>query len=505
MQTETLSATDLAAAFAAGTLSPVDAARDLVERIAAVDGHVNAVLIVSPTVLADAADSAARRKDGRARSPLDGVPVLLKDNVDTVDLPTTAGSRLLLGSRPARDAALVTNLRAAGLVVLGKTNLSEWSNFRSTESISGWSGVGGQTHNPHVLDRNTSGSSAGSAAAVAAGYAPLAVGTETNGSILSPAAHCGIVGFKPTVGVVPGAGIVPITTVQDTAGPLTRTVADAALFLGALAGRPVAGGPALPAHPTLSFWRPEHPAAAGSPASDGGGQSAVDTALAAGTRLALDHFDRCLDALADAGVDLVPVSAPPDDDELDEAGLMVMLAEYRRDLTAYLRARPGAPRSFEELIAGDEADTLELSVFGHERFLEALAGPAADDDGPRAARARLSESGLGWLRSVVGAGAPAGTGGAAPLAVLSPTCGPTMPIGHPGERGFATYSVAAVVGACSASIPVGAVGRSGVLPVGLALAGLPGADAGLLAVAGLVEATVGRVLAPRFLPTLDGD
>lgn len=386
--------------------------------------------------------------------------------------------------------------------MLGKTNLSEWSNFRSTESISGWSGVGGQTHNPHVLDRNTSGSSAGSAAAVAAGYAPLAVGTETNGSILSPAAHCGIVGFKPTVGVVPGAGIVPITTVQDTAGPLTRTVADAALFLDALAGRPVSGGPALPAHPTLSFWRPEHPAAAG--AGETGG-TAVDTALATGTRLALDHFDRCLDALADAGVDLVPVSAPPDDDELDEAALMVMLAEFRRDLTAYLRARPGGPQSFEELIAGDEADALELSVFGHERFLEALAGPAAEDDGPRAARTRLSESGLGWLRSVVGPGAPAGTGGAAPLAVLSPTCGPTMPIGHLGERGFATYSVAAVVGACSASIPVGAVGRSGVLPVGLALAGLPGADAALLAVAALVEATVGRVLAPRFLPTLDGD
>ncbi len=508
MQTETLSATDLAAAFAAGTLSPVDAARDLVERIGAVDGHVNAVLIVSPTALADAAESAARRQDGRARSPLDGVPVLLKDNVDTVDLPTTAGSRLPLGARPVRDAALVTTLRAAGLVVLGKTNLSEWSNFRSTESISGWSGVGGQTHNPHVLDRNTSGSSAGSAAAVAAGYAPLAVGTETNGSILSPAAHCGIVGFKPTVGVVPGAGIVPITTVQDTAGPLTRTVADAALFLDALAGRPVSAGPALPAHPTLSFWRPEHPAAADGPAGGAGGDAgstAVDSALAAGTRLALDHFDRCLDALADAGVDLVPVSAPPDDEELGEAGLMVMLAEYRRDLTAYLRARPGGPQSFEELIAGDEADALELSVFGHEFFLQALAGPAADDDAVRAARARLTESGLGWLRAVVGAGAPAGSGGAPPLAVLSPTCGPTMPIGHLGERGFATYSVAAVVGACSASVPVGAVGRSGVLPVGLALAGLPGADAGLLAVAALVEATVGRVLAPRFLPTLDGD
>lgn len=494
---ETVTAVDLAASYRDGSTSPVEVVRALVDRVGAVDGHVGAVLIVSPTALADAADSERRIRDGRARSALEGVPVLLKDNVDTVDLPTTAGSRLLLDSRPVRDAPLVTRLRAAGAVVLGKTNLSEWSNFRSSAAVSGWSGVGGQTRNPHVLDRNPSGSSAGSGAAVAAGYAPLAVGTETDGSILSPAAHCGVVGFKPSLGVVPGAGIVPISAAQDTAGPMSRTVADAALLLAVLAGWPTDGSPAaVPAGAppvasagrTLAFWRPV-PVPAAEPAAGGG--------------LALDHFDRCLGRLSDAGFDLVEVAGPPSE-ELGEAEATALLSELARDLPAYLRARPGAPRDLAALIAGNEADPLELSVFGQERFHEALAAPPADSAGPRAARERARTLASGWLGSVLPGGPSAG--GRAPVAVLSPTCGPTLPIGHDNEvGGFASYSAAAVAGACSVTVPVGTVGRSGVLPIGIALVGLPGADAALLGVAAAVEAAVGHVVPPRYLPTLLAD
>ncbi len=182
------------------------------------------------------ADALDREK---SRSPLHGVPVLIKDNIDTADkMKTTAGSLALLDApTPKADAPLVTRLRSAGAVILGKTNLSEWANFRSTHSVSGWSGRGGQTRNPHALDRNPSGSSSGSAVAVAAGLCALAVGTETNGSIVSPASTCGIVGIKPTVGSVPGEGIIPIAHTQDTAGPMARTVAEAAQLLTVLSTR----------------------------------------------------------------------------------------------------------------------------------------------------------------------------------------------------------------------------------------------------------------------------
>jgi amidase len=476
----TATATELAAAYRDGTADPVEVIRALIDRIAGLDGQVNAVLIVSPTALADAADSASRIRDRRPRSALEGVPVLLKDNIDTVDLPTTAGSRLLLDSRPVRDAPLVERLRDAGAVVLGKTNLSEWSNFRSTGSISGWSGVGGQTHNPHVLDRNTSGSSAGSAAAVAAAYAPLAIGTETDGSILSPGAHCGVVGFKPTVGLVPGAGIVPISSAQDTAGPMARSVADAALLLAVLAGRPVEPVAAT-AHPVLAWWRPT-PIASAEPA--------------AGGALALDHFDRCLALLADAGFDLVEVGPPPDE-EINDVEFPAMLSEMARDLTAYLAGRPGAPADIAALIAGNEADPIELSLFGQERFTQALAADPAGSPAALDARQRASSLASDWLDEALAGGR---------AAVLSPTCGPARPIGHGNELGaFSTYSAAAVAGTPSVTVPVGTVGASGVLPVGLALSGARGADAELLGLAARLEAMVGRLVTPRLLATLDGD
>ncbi len=230
----------LNARMAAGTESACSLARKYLARIEQIDRRgpaLNAVIELNPDALAIAAELDRERKAKDPRGPLHGIPILIKDNIDTHDrMSTTAGSLALAGSIPARDAWLVERLRAAGALILGKTNLSEWANFRGSLSTSGWSGRGGQTRNPYALDRNPSGSSSGSAVAVAANLCAAAIGTETDGSILSPSSYNGIVGIKPTVGLVSQPGIIPIAHSQDTAGPMARTVADAALLLSVIAG-----------------------------------------------------------------------------------------------------------------------------------------------------------------------------------------------------------------------------------------------------------------------------
>ncbi|MGH9299053.1 MAG: amidase family protein, partial [Acidimicrobiales bacterium] len=240
-----LSACELSRDLERGRLSSAEAVQLFLARIEALDKdgpRLNSVLQLAPDATRVAAERDAERAKGLVRGPMHGLPVLVKDNVDTIaPLSTTAGSLIFEGTSPVFDAPLVASLRDAGAVVIGKTNLSEWANFRGRPSASGWSAMGGQTLNPHALDRSPGGSSAGSGSAVAAGLAPLAVGTETDGSIICPAAACGIVGLKPTVGLVSRAGIVPISSSQDTAGPMARTVEDVALLLEVLAGA-AAGG-----------------------------------------------------------------------------------------------------------------------------------------------------------------------------------------------------------------------------------------------------------------------
>ena len=209
------------------------------DRIAAIDDagpRLNAVIEINPNALAEADARDAEQKAGKSRGALHGIPVLLKDNIDAVGMVNSAGSLALADNKPARDAFLVERLRAAGAVILGKTNLSEWANFRSTRSTSGWSSRGGQTKNPYVLDRNPCGSSSGTGTAIAASLATIGVGTETDGSIICPASVAGLVGLKPTVGLVSRTGMIPISVTQDTAGPMGRTVSDVALLLTALAG-----------------------------------------------------------------------------------------------------------------------------------------------------------------------------------------------------------------------------------------------------------------------------
>jgi amidase len=347
----------------------------LLDRIGTADLHTNAICTLHPDALAQAAALDAEAASSGARGPLHGRAVLVKDNVDTHDLPTTAGSLALADAPPpARDAALVARLRAAGMVLLGKTNLSEWANIRDEASASGWSAYGGLTRNPYALNRSAGGSSSGSGAALAAGLASFAIGTETDGSITSPAAFNGCVGLKPTVGRVPTTGVVPVARSQDSPGPMATTVRDAAALLGVLAGDGVDyAAHAVPGRlvgkrigvPRASYW-------GYSPHADAAAERAVALLAAEGATI-VDATD-------------LPVLT----DEVRAAELTVLLAELRAGLPAYLATRPGdVPRSLEEVVRfnRDHAD-LELAHFGQSLFEQALAGPTIHDEEYAAARAR---------------------------------------------------------------------------------------------------------------------
>ena len=352
------------------------------ERIAAADrgaDGLNSVIEVNPEAAAIAAERDAERAAGRARGPLHGIPVLLKDNIDTADGMRTSAGSLALAEHTARaDAHLVRRLRDAGAVILGKTNLSEWANFRSSRSTSGWSARGGQTRNPYALERNPCGSSSGSGAAVSANLAAVAVGTETDGSIVCPASTCGVVGIKPTLGLVSRVGVIPIAHSQDTAGPMARTVADAAALLGALAGpdprdaATAARGAAFETDYTR-FLDPDglRGARLGVARAYFGFHPGVDRVLA--TALA---------AMRQAGAVLVDPTDLPASGPYEAAELEVLLYEFKADLDAYLaQAGPGAAvRSLAELIAfNEEHREREMPHFGQELFERAQAkGPLTD-------------------------------------------------------------------------------------------------------------------------------
>ncbi|MEY9872692.1 amidase [Streptacidiphilus sp. MAP12-33] len=351
----------LGAALRAGTLSSAELTRNCLARIASADGEVGAVLALAPDAMAEARAADARLTAGRARGPLDGIPVLVKDSIDTAGLATTAGSRLLAGSPPVRDAAVVTRLREAGAVLLGKTNLTEWSSFRSTRACEGWSAVGGQTRNPRAADRTPGGSSSGSAAAVAAGMAPLALGTETDGSIVGPAGLCGVVGLKPPPGLLPSDGVVPVSATEDCVGVLAPTVDDAALALSVLGRLPVPE-PRPPEGMRLGLWR-----------------------LRILPRRAALAVERAADQLRSAGAQVVPVELELDRDLLTD-GLRAMYAEFRPSLESYLRSRPGVPGTLAELVEANLADPVELSLFGQDLFETALR--IGDEDRARARESR---------------------------------------------------------------------------------------------------------------------
>ncbi|MFD5825973.1 amidase family protein [Lentzea sp. NPDC060358] len=456
----------LARRMADGELTASGLTHAYLSRIAEVDPLLRAVLALDPTARQQARESDLRRARGESRGLLDGIPVLLKDNIDTRGLATTAGSRALRVP-PSADAPVVTRLREAGAVVLGKTNMTEWGNFRSPWATSGWSGAGGQTANPHVLDRTPCGSSSGSAVAVAASLAQVAVGTETNGSIVSPAGHAGVVGFKPTPGRIGNEGIVPITALRDTAGPMARHVVDAAILMAAMAGEPCAVTPATLEGARVGVWRRT------------GFDAEVDRVVSATVEL-----------LRARGAVTVDVELRHQD-EIHAADRPAMVAEFGHDLARYLRARPGAPRTLREVIEFNEGDPVELSRFGQELLHDAGKTRPLTDPAYRHQRRTATELARRSVDEVLAAHRLD--------VVLAPTNGPAWLARGSDPAGPRTALPAAVAGYPNISVPAGFAGP---LPIGVSFLGGPGADDAVLGFAAAFEDASRVRRTPGYLPTL---
>jgi len=462
-------------------------------RIAALDVRgpaLHSVLEINPDAAAIAAqlDSASG-----ARGALHGVPVLLKDNIDTADrMSTTAGSFALLDSKPARDAFIVQRLRAAGALILGKTNLSEWANYRSKRSSSGWSGRGGQTKNPYVLDRNPCGSSSGSGAAIAADLAIVAVGTETDGSITCPASVNGLVGIKPTVGLLSRSGIIPIAASQDTAGPMARTVADAAALLTVLAGYD-------PDDPATAPLR-ERPPPDYSRFLDAAGLKGARIGVMrhfAGFHEEVDTlFESALAALRSCGAVLVDPADIANADKLDADEQIVLAYEFKDGINRYLATRVGGgPRSLQDLIAFDDREAgREMPFFRQELFVEAQATAGLTDS-------KYLEAHLRSRRLAAREGIDAALAKDRLDALVAPTVGPawtTDLINGDHVGGGSVTTPPAVAGYPHVTVPMGAVHG---LPVGLSFVGAAWSEGHLVSYAYAYEQATHARQAPRFRPT----
>ncbi|MEZ4376934.1 MAG: amidase [Gemmatimonadales bacterium] len=455
---------------------------------------IHAVIEMNPDAEAIARDLDRERRAGFVRGPLHGIPVMLKDNIDTGDrMQTTAGSLALVGAPAPRDAFLVGRLRAAGAVVLGKTNLSEWANFRSSRSSSGWSSRGGQTRNPHVLDRNPCGSSSGSGAAVAASLCAIAIGTETDGSIVCPASANGVVGLKPTVGLWSRSGIIPISATQDTAGPMGRTVRDVATLLGALAGvdpRDPRTAEAV-GHAHADYTRFLDP--------DGlRGRRIGVLRRAFGFHEAVDRLmEEALAAMRDAGailVDPVEINAPRGIGGL-EGQLLRM--EFKTGLDRYLAARGStvAVHSLRDVIAFNEAHAARtMPYFGQETLLEAEAGQGTDEPGYAETRARLLE---GARRD----GIDATLAKDRLYAIVAPTGGPAWvtDVLNGDHFGGGSSGHAARAGYPNITVPAGQVHG---LPVGISFFSTAWREPELLGMAHAFEQHTHRRRPPQYLASL---
>jgi amidase len=488
-----LSIAELSAKLASGELTSVALVARYRERIAALDGTLHSILELNPAAeqIADQLDR--ERAAGKLRGPLHGIPILVKDNIDTGDtMLTTAGSLALASSLPAkRDAFAVGRLRAAGAIILGKTNLSEWANFRGTSSSSGWSGRGGQCRNPYALDRSPSGSSSGSGAATAAGLCAASIGSETDGSITSPASCQALVGIKPTIGLVSRTGVIPISPSQDTLGPMTRTVADAALLLTAIAGFDPEDPITITARPEdyTRYLDPKALAGAriGVPRKGWFGISRyVDTIVAT----ALDN----LRALGAELVDNVELEVPP---SLGGAELAVFLAEMKTAMEAYLdrRGDPKVRSLFDVMRFNLENRERELRIFGHEWFTRSQITLGMQSPGYREARAMC----LAIARDKLLDGAiqkheldaiVVGTGGVPWL--IDPIAGDCF------TAGPNSTTLPAVAGYPHVTVPAGWYHG---LPVGLSFIGTAFTDGKLLGYAYAYEQATRHRRPPRYLAT----
>ena len=485
---------ELRSALDTGSISSERLVQAYLKRIDALNRRgpeLKAVLWVNPDALEQARGLDRELREKGSRGPMHGIPILLKDNIESSDrMPTTAGSMALAANFTGRDAPIVANLRAAGAVILGKTNLSEWANFRSEHSISGWSGLGGLTKNPHVLDRSACGSSSGSASATAASLAAASVGTETDGSITCPASMNGVVGLKPTLGLLAGARIVPIAHSQDTAGPMTGTVEDAAIMLSAMVGEKAACDSHLP------DCRKDDYVAALSAEALKGKRIGVLRFRAGRNPHITSTYDRALAHLRDAGATLVEVAAP-DVSKVSTAEGIVLNTEFKADLNAYLATLPEAikKRDLAQLIAFNRETPRELTLFGQDIFEEAeatagLADPAyraalADSKrlaGPEGLARMLTDNRLDFL--------------------VAPTNGTSWRIdivnGDHFSGSFSTLP--AVSGYPHLTVPMGTVGG---LPVGISFIGPPWSEAMLLGAGHAFERRAGKRTFPTFRPSTE--
>jgi len=493
---EELTLRDLQDAMAAGRYTSRQLVELYLRRIDDVDRGgpaLRSIGEINPDALRLADGLDAERRERGPRGPLHGIPVVLKDNIDTGDrMATTAGSLALDGSTAPRDAFVVERLRAAGAVILGKSNLSEWANFRSRHSSSGWSARGGQVRNPYVLDRNPCGSSSGSGVAVAANLAAVAVGTETDGSVVCPASVNGVVGIKPTVGLVSRAGIIPIAHSQDTAGPMARTVTDAAILLTAMSGR----DPRDPATERAGGRTQDYAAGLDGGALKGA-RIGVSRAVHFGYSAAADRLiEAAIDTMKARGAVIVDPVEIPNVGRLDPCEIEVLLYEFKADLNAYLAARPGTGvRTLADLIAFNRQERgREMPFFGQDLFEDAeKKGPLTSAEyrtnlancqrwaGPEGIDAAMDQHRLD--------------------ALVAPVTSPAWPIDHPnGDHvSGASSTIAAVAGYPHVAVPAGEV--SG-LPVGISFFGRAWSEAMLIRLAYAFEQATHHRHVPRFVPTV---
>ncbi len=464
----------------AGMKSGKFSAKMLVEkylvRIKEIDPKLNSVIETNPDALQIAEKMDRERKRGKVRSMMHGIPILIKDNIDTADrMKTTAGSLALVDAPvPARDAFIVQQLRKSGAVILGKTNLSEWANFRSTKSISGWSGRGRQTNNPYILDKNPCGSSAGSGVAISANLAAVAVGTETNGSIICPATRSGVVGIKPTLGLISRSGIIPIAHTQDTAGPMARTVSDAAILLGVLVGtdkRDTTTSQSKKGKKDYTKFLDREGLR--------GARIGVARQFVGNNAKQKEIFESHLEVLKAGGASLIDVTFPVDFSKLSDDRLQVLLYEFKTDLNKYLAERRSPHKTLADLIKfNEENKEREMPLFGQELFLQSqskgdLTEKSYTDALQKVKRASQEEG----IDAVVAKDKLD--------AIVSPAVG-------------ATWSIAAVAGYPYITVPAGFADG---LPVGFAFFGRAFTEPQLIKFAYAFEQKTKTRQTPKFLPT----
>jgi amidase len=494
---EAATISDLREAIRSGRVTAASLTQAFLDRIAAIDKNgpaLNAIIELNPDALSIARELDDKRRAGAPVGPLHGLPILIKDNLDTHDrMTTTAGSLALAGSIAPGDCFVVRQLRRAGAVIIGKTNLSEWANFRSDASTSGWSGRGGLTRNPYALDRNPSGSSSGSAVAVAASMCAAAVGTETDGSIISPSSVCGVVGIKPTVGLVSRSGIIPISRSQDTAGPTARTVTDAAILLGAIAGV----DPADPVTETSQGKLRDDYTRFLSPDGLRGARIGVARRFFRPNSSAAPVLEAALRVMRDRGATLVDPVDIPSLDKLGDSEMEVLLYEFKDGLNGYL-ATLGPQRSVKNL--ADIIDfnrrnaARELPYFGQELMLRAEA------KGPLTEQPYLDA--LNQCRRLTRAeGIDATMDGSQLDAIVAPSGGPAgkTDLLH-GDRDIGgSSSPAAIAGYPNITVPTGQVMG---LPVGLSFFGRAFSEPTLLKLAFAFEQATGAFAPPGFAETV---